>query len=151
MAEVILNKDNFEEEVLKSDKPVIVDFWAEWCGPCKKLGPIIAQIAEEKRLADEKSADEQLTKTIRAAFPQDRKFVNEYTEQAYIGQIKAELNKPENKGKGIGEIFETLTKDKADIFANPNPVSNMAGFGGASIDTVDDAKVRRVMGLPVKE
>ena len=77
--------------------------------------------------------------------------MNEYTEQAYIGQIKAEMNKPENKGKGIGEIFETLTKDKADIFANPNQVGNMAGFGGTTIDTVDDAKVRRVMVLPAKE
>lgn len=117
----------------------------------KELDDLRAQIAEEKRLADEKTADEQLTKTIRAAFPADRKFVNEYTEQAYIGQIKTELNKPENKGKGIGEIFESLTKDKADIFVNPNPVGNMAGFGGADINTVDDAKVRRVMGLPVKE
>lgn len=117
----------------------------------KELDDLKAQIAEEKRLADERTADENLTKTIRAAFPADRKFVNEYTEQAYIGQIKTELNKPENKGKGIGEIFESLTKDKADIFANPNPVANMAGFGGADINTVDDAKVRRVMGLPVKE
>ena len=48
MAEIILNNDNFETEGIKSDIPVIVDFWAEWCGPCKKLGPIIAQIAEEK-------------------------------------------------------------------------------------------------------
>ncbi|MFO7807469.1 MAG: thioredoxin [Candidatus Moraniibacteriota bacterium] len=40
-------EDNFEEEVLKSDKPVLVDFWAPWCGPCQMMGPIIDELAEE--------------------------------------------------------------------------------------------------------
>ena len=47
MAEIILSKDNFETEVLKSDIPVLVDFWAAWCGPCKMLAPTIAELAEE--------------------------------------------------------------------------------------------------------
>ena len=47
MYEVILNEDNFEKEVLKSEIPVLVDFWATWCGPCKMLAPTIAKIAEE--------------------------------------------------------------------------------------------------------
>lgn len=42
-----LTKDNFESEVLKSDKPVIVDFWATWCMPCKMIAPIIEEISEE--------------------------------------------------------------------------------------------------------
>jgi thioredoxin 1 len=42
-----INEVNFEELVLKADKPVIIDFWAEWCGPCRIIGPIINEIAEE--------------------------------------------------------------------------------------------------------
>lgn len=48
MSEVVLTEQNFEEEVLKSDIPVLVDFWATWCGPCRMLAPTIAKIAEEQ-------------------------------------------------------------------------------------------------------
>lgn len=47
MAVIHLTADNFEQEVLKSDIPVLVDFWAPWCGPCKMLSPIIDEIADE--------------------------------------------------------------------------------------------------------
>jgi thioredoxin 1 len=47
MAEITLTKENFEEEVLKSDIPVLVDFWAVWCGPCQMLAPTIEELARD--------------------------------------------------------------------------------------------------------
>ena len=47
MAEITLTKENFVQEVLNADQPVLVDFWATWCGPCRMLAPVIEQIAAE--------------------------------------------------------------------------------------------------------
>ena len=47
MSVVNLNEKNFEEEVLKSDKTILIDFWASWCGPCKMMSPVVDEIAEE--------------------------------------------------------------------------------------------------------
>ena len=47
MATVNITDENFDTEVLKSDKPIVVDFWAEWCGPCKQIGPTLEEISNE--------------------------------------------------------------------------------------------------------
>ncbi|MGN0632784.1 MAG: thioredoxin [Oscillospiraceae bacterium] len=47
MSEINLTNENFTAEVLESDKPVLVDFWAPWCGPCRMLGPVISEIAKQ--------------------------------------------------------------------------------------------------------
>ncbi len=47
MAEIKLTESNFEKEALQSDRPVLIDFWAAWCGPCRMLSPVISEIAEE--------------------------------------------------------------------------------------------------------
>jgi thioredoxin 1 len=45
--EIVFTDQNFDQEVMKSDKPVLVDFWAPWCGPCQMMGPIVEELAKE--------------------------------------------------------------------------------------------------------
>ena len=48
MSYINITEQNFHEEVMQSDKPVLIDFWASWCGPCRMIAPIIEQIADER-------------------------------------------------------------------------------------------------------
>ena len=91
---------------------------------------------ESQRIADEKAKqeDEILTNNIITVFG-DKKFTSDYVKNGLISDIKSELNKTENKGKGISEIFESLTKDKTGLFENPNQPADMPGMGEGSVST----------------
>lgn len=98
---------------------------ADWKSKYEELQTTIKE-QEAKKKAEEE--DKILTNNINEVFG-DKKFTSEYARTGLTNDIKNELNKPENKGRSIKDIFDALTKDKTDIFANPNQVKDMPGMG----------------------
>ena len=86
------------------------------------------KIKEQEAENARKKEDEILTNNIISVFG-DKKFTSDYVKNGLIADIKSELSKVENKGKGISEIFESLTKDKSGLFENPNQPDDMPSMG----------------------
>ena len=98
---------------------------ADWKVKYEELQTSITE-QEAKKQAEEQ--DKILTNNINALF-EGKTFTSEYARNGLLNDIKNGLNKPENKGKGIQDLFDELTKDKTDIFTNPNQVKDMEGMG----------------------
>lgn len=96
-----------------------------------KFETLDAKIKQDEADAKAKAEDEILTNNIISVFG-DKKFTSDYVKNGLITDIKSELVKPENKGKGISEIFESLTKDKSGIFENPNQPADMPSMGDSN-------------------
>ena len=98
---------------------------ADWKVKYEELQTSITE-QEAKKKAEEE--DKILTDNINALF-EGKTFTSEYARSGLLNDIKVGLNKPENKGKGIQDLFDELTKDKTDIFTNPNEIKDMESMG----------------------
>ena len=103
---------------------------ADWKSKYEELQTSIKE-QEAKQKAEEE--DKILTDNINALF-EGKTFTSEYARNGLLNDIKDGLNKPENKGKGIQDLFDELTKDKTDIFTNPNQMKDMEGMGDSEQD-----------------
>ena len=103
---------------------------ADWKLKYEELQTSIKE-QEAKKQAEEQ--DKVLTDNINALF-EGKTFTSDYARQGLLNDIKAGLNKPENKGKGIQDLFNELTKDKNDIFTSPNQIKDMTGMGDSEQD-----------------
>lgn len=141
-----------ENDTLKADKKALEDKITGLKESAKSADEIKNELdvlkADIKKKEDaEKAAaeDAALTEAITAVFG-DKKFTSDYVKNGIIADMKTEIAKPENKGKGYTEIFESLTKDKNGIFENPNTPADMTGMGNVDPNASEDA-MRAVMGL----
>ena len=107
---------------------------ADWKAKYDELNKSIAE-QEAKRKAEEE--EELLTNNILESIG-DKQFTSDYAKNGVINDIKTELNKPENKGKGIKDIFEDVTKDKEGIFASPNKLADMQPMGDSETENQKD-------------
>ena len=103
---------------------------ADWKTKFEELQTSIKE-QEAKQKAEEE--DKVLTNNINALF-EGKTFTSEYARNGLLNDIKSGLNKPENKGKGIQDLFDELTKDKTDIFTNPNQIKDMESMGDSEQD-----------------
>ena len=109
---------------------------ADWKLKYEELQTSIKE-QEAKKKAEEE--DKILTDNIVSLF-EGKTFTSEYARNGLLNDIKNGLNKPENKGKGIQDLFDELTKDKTDIFASPNQIKDMEGMG----DSEDNTNIKQM-------
>ena len=112
----------------------------------KKFEELQQKVENDEKAAKAEAEDKALTEAITAVFG-DKKFTSDYVRNGIIADMKTEIAKAENKGKGYAEIFESLTKDKEGLFENPNKPADMTGMSNTDPDITDNA-ARAVMGLP---
>jgi thioredoxin 1 len=98
MAVVNGNLENFENEVLKSEKPVLVDFWASWCGPCRELGPVVDALGEE--LTD--------VKVVKINVDEERELAKKYRIFSIPTLVVIKDGQPVNKSVGVKSREEIL-------------------------------------------
>lgn len=113
----------------------------------KKFNDLQNEIADKEQKAKAEREDKELTDAITAVFG-DKKFTSDYVRNGIIADMKSEIAKPENKGKGYGELFDALTKDKEGIFASANPAGGkMSGMSGGSQEELTDDEIKAIMGI----
>ena len=98
MAVVNGNLENFENEVLKSEKPVLVDFWASWCGPCRELGPVVDALGEE--LTD--------VKVVKINVDEEQELAKKYKVFSIPTLVVIKDGQPVNKSVGVKSREEIL-------------------------------------------
>jgi septal ring factor EnvC (AmiA/AmiB activator) len=124
----LVTKDKEELQTLKSQMKDLKENSKNAEELQSKYDELVKANEEREAKAKAEEEDKILTNNINEVFG-DKKFTSEYARTGLTNDIKNELNKPENKGRSIKDIFDTLTKDKTDIFANPNQVKDMPGMG----------------------
>ena len=110
---------------------------ADWKIKYEELQTSIKE-QEAKQKAEEE--DKILNENINKLF-EGKTFTSEYARNGLLNDIKSGLNNPDNKGKGIQDLFNELTKDKTDIFANPNQIKDMEGMGDSEQDNVKEMPI----------
>lgn len=113
----------------------------------KKFNDLKTEIADKEQKEKAEREDKELTDAITAVFG-DKKFTSDYVRNGIITDMKTEIAKPENKGKGYGELFDALTKDKEGIFASTNPAGGkMSGMSGGGQEELTDDEIKAIMGI----